>query len=914
MADEPPGRGHAAEQRGDATTVEEVVWAVLGAALAWLLRYFRELQDALLAVTVVRRAVLCSMEPAAVRKAVARAVQPSHRLSDSFEGMPYHVPEDAQRLLLHAGAHTLLSRAAASQPPAQLPRLGHVLLKAGSDSERFQVAVASALAARMGADLLVVDGRLLGDIASTSLGEGGEGGAGTCTTGTTPESEEDALLGGGAQGGLLPFFLSFFLSGGRLAFVWEALRRACENHGSPLVLVVPNAEQLIAGSPAQAAAFEGAFGADAGCGRRFLVVAGTALGEAGAHLLPGAASRRGGEGGRGVAQPPAQPAPDGLDDGAPRLLPTAAELGLSLEELGPNRRETLAGLFLIQVPLGPLPEGPEAAAHRAQIAADVEDERAERNRRALASLAKRHCLCVPEEDRLLRQGTLAEAEWEKVLAWAAAMELLLREKEGDPVGTPPPLPLPPPRPLPSAAKALACMYPQVAERQLAEGGPGGATGLRRRRAASSDDLAGLSSAPLRRGLERQQLLASRGQPQAPPLLALSSAAHPAGDADPPPLAIRSAAMLYGLGMLKLGGSLRKQVRADNQYERALLPEVLFPEDAGSGFSEVGALEKAKDALREAVQLPLLHPDLFFRSRLLNAPCRGVLLFGPPGTGKTMLARAVAAECGASFLVLSPSALVSKWMGDANRFVRAAFNLAHKLSPCCMFVDEVDALLSRRSGMSEHEATRELKNEFMSQWDGIASAGKASRVMDLDEAVLRRFNRRVFCDLPDTGARVEILRAILSGERLGDDVSLEAVASGADGFSGSDLRRLATAAGMRPVRELLREDSRARGAMRGASTLLGAGQPAEGAPGGAPSLDGAAAEVLADCLAISVAPERSSQDRLRPLSAEDFVAARAEVTASVDADGHTMRELREWSAKFGEGDKSGQRNATLSYFM
>lgn len=146
------------------------------------------------------------------------------------------------------------------------------------------------------------------------------------------------------------------------------------------------------------------------------------------------------------------------------------------------------------------------------------------------------------------------------------------------------------------------------------------------------------------------------------------------------------------------------------------------------------------------------------------------------------------------------------------------------------------------------------------------------------------------------------------------MSLEAVASGADGFSGSDLRRLATAAGMRPVRELLREDSRARGAMRGASTLLGAGQPAEGAPGGAPSLDGAAAEVLADCLAISVAPERSSQDRLRPLSAEDFVAARAEVTASVDADGHTMRELREWSAKFGEGDKSGQRNATLSYFM
>lgn len=160
----------------------------------------------------------------------------------------------------------------------------------------------------------------------------------------------------------------------------------------------------------------------------------------------------------------------------------------------------------------------------------------------------------------------------------------------------------------------------------------------------------------------------------------------------PRLVLSDKALWYGLLMLdKAGGGMKHTVKADNAYERRLLTEVVGPEESGFGFAEVGAMEEAKDALREAVQLPLQCPQLFVRGSLAR-PCRGVLLFGPPGTGKTLLARAAAAECGASFLAVSPSTVASKWLGDGVRYVRAVFSLAAKLAPCVVFVDEVDAIL------------------------------------------------------------------------------------------------------------------------------------------------------------------------------------------------------------------------------
>ena len=126
----------------------------------------------------------------------------------------------------------------------------------------------------------------------------------------------------------------------------------------------------------------------------------------------------------------------------------------------------------------------------------------------------------------------------------------------------------------------------------------------------------------------------------------------------------------------MGGG-RPRTRAPLSHPRAPLTH----------SEQVGALADAKAALREAVQLPLHHPELFTGGALAR-PAKGVLLFGPPGTGKTLLARAAAAECGAAFLPLSPSSVASKWFGDSVRYIRAAFSLAAKLTPCVVFIDEV----------------------------------------------------------------------------------------------------------------------------------------------------------------------------------------------------------------------------------
>lgn len=145
-------------------------------------------------------------------------------------------------------------------------------------------------------------------------------------------------------------------------------------------------------------------------------------------------------------------------------------------------------------------------------------------------------------------------------------------------------------------------------------------------------------------------------------------------------------------------------------------------------------------------LPLRRPDLF---KGLLKPCRGILLFGPPGTGKTMLAKAIANEAGASFINVSMSTITSKWFGEDEKNVRALFTLAAKVSPTIIFVDEVDSMLGQRTRVSEHEAMRKIKNEFMTHWDGLLTKpgekilvlGATNRPFDLDEAIIRRFERR-----------------------------------------------------------------------------------------------------------------------------------------------------------------------------
>ncbi|XP_046971338.1 spastin isoform X2 [Vanessa cardui] len=226
------------------------------------------------------------------------------------------------------------------------------------------------------------------------------------------------------------------------------------------------------------------------------------------------------------------------------------------------------------------------------------------------------------------------------------------------------------------------------------------------------------------------------------------------------------------------------------------------------WEDIAGQEAAKQALQEMVVLPSLRPELFTG---LRSPAKGLLLFGPPGNGKTLLARCVAAECSATFFSISAATLTSKYVGDGEKMVRALFQVARELQPAIIFVDEVDSLLCERSS-GEHEASRRLKTEFLVEFDGLPAAGAdrlivmaaTNRPQELDEAALRRFPKRVYVSLPDARTRGALLAGVLARGAAAAELSaaeLARLAALTDGYSGSDLTALCRDAALGPIREL-----------------------------------------------------------------------------------------------------------------
>ncbi|XP_054798078.1 uncharacterized protein LOC129303083 isoform X3 [Prosopis cineraria] len=251
----------------------------------------------------------------------------------------------------------------------------------------------------------------------------------------------------------------------------------------------------------------------------------------------------------------------------------------------------------------------------------------------------------------------------------------------------------------------------------------------------------------------------------------------------------------------------------NPYEDVIACDVINPDDIDVEFDSIGGLEKIKQALFELVILPLKRPELFSYGKLLG-PQKGVLLYGPPGTGKTMLAKAIARESGAVFINVRISNLMSKWFGDAQKLVAAVFSLAYKLQPAIIFIDEVDSFLGQRRS-TDHEALLNMKTEFMSLWDGFTTDQNArvmvlaatNRPSELDEAILRRLPQAFEIGLPDAKERVEILKVILKGERIDDNIDFDHIAGLCEGYTGSDLFELCKKAAYFPVRDLLDEEKR-----------------------------------------------------------------------------------------------------------
>ncbi|KAH8250943.1 hypothetical protein KR038_009752, partial [Drosophila bunnanda] len=228
--------------------------------------------------------------------------------------------------------------------------------------------------------------------------------------------------------------------------------------------------------------------------------------------------------------------------------------------------------------------------------------------------------------------------------------------------------------------------------------------------------------------------------------------------------------------------------------------------AFSGWEDIAGLESAKSTFLEAIIMPLRRPDLFTGVR---CPPRGVLLFGPPGTGKTLIAKSIASQAKAKFFSINPSSLTSKWVGEAEKLVKTLFAVAAVHQPAIIFIDEVDSLLSKRSG-NENESTLRLKNEFLIHLDGAASneetrilvIGATNRPQELDEAVRRRFVRRLYIPLPTKDARQQIIKKIIRQVKHSlDQNEVEQLAELTDGYSGADVDTLCRYASMAPLRSL-----------------------------------------------------------------------------------------------------------------
>ncbi|MFX1319450.1 MAG: proteasome-activating nucleotidase [Promethearchaeota archaeon] len=227
------------------------------------------------------------------------------------------------------------------------------------------------------------------------------------------------------------------------------------------------------------------------------------------------------------------------------------------------------------------------------------------------------------------------------------------------------------------------------------------------------------------------------------------------------------------------------------------------------YNDIGGLEEQIEEIRETVELPLLHPELFEKVGI--EPPKGVLLCGPPGTGKTLLARAVAHETKATFIRVIGSELVQKFIGEGARIVREIFYMARKRAPSIVFIDELDAVASRRLDIAtsgDREVQRTLM-QLLSMLDGFDPRGDVrilaatNRPDILDTALTRpgRFDRIIEFPFPDKEARIQILKIHMRNMNIESDVDISLLASKTNSASGADLKAICTEAGMFAIREL-----------------------------------------------------------------------------------------------------------------
>ncbi len=260
-------------------------------------------------------------------------------------------------------------------------------------------------------------------------------------------------------------------------------------------------------------------------------------------------------------------------------------------------------------------------------------------------------------------------------------------------------------------------------------------------------------------------------------------------------------------LMKLQVSMDDFREALREVEPSAIREV-FTEVPDVKWSDVGGLEEVKRVLKETIEWPLKYNDLFEHAG--TTPSKGILLYGPPGSGKTLLAKAVASESEVNFISVKGPELMSKWVGESEKGIREIFKKAKQASPCIIFFDEIDSVAPRR-GMdgSSHVADRVI-SQFLTEMDGIEELkgimvlAATNRPDIIDEALLRagRFDFHFEIPLPDKKARLEILKVHTRQKPLAEDVDLEVLAEASENLVGADLESICKKAAMKAIREFI----------------------------------------------------------------------------------------------------------------